>query len=107
MQLDKHGPHTITSEDALLAELDKICGEGIAVNDQEFALDLYAIAAPLCNGEGTVVAAVSLTAHSSATSLKEMVDALGPGLIATADRISALQASAFGPKSAAGRGNQI
>ena len=36
-----------------------------------------------------VVAAISLAAHSSMISLEEMVDALGPHLVSTADRISA------------------
>jgi IclR family pca regulon transcriptional regulator len=89
MRLDKHGPNTITSEDALLAELDKICGEGFAVNDQELAQDLYAIAAPLSNGEGTVVAAISLATHSVTSPLPRMIDASGPRLLAAADRISA------------------
>jgi DNA-binding IclR family transcriptional regulator len=36
-----------------------------------------------------VVAAVNMAAHSSMISLGELVDALGPHLISTADRISA------------------
>jgi hypothetical protein len=35
--------------------LDKICGEGIAVNDQELAEELYATEAPLTSGDGAVV----------------------------------------------------
>ena len=89
MQLDEHGPNTITSEDALLAELDKICGEGIAVNDQELARDLYAIAAPIHGKAGEVVAALGMVAPPSVTTPKELIDALGPQLVSTADRISA------------------
>lgn len=36
-----------------------------------------------------VVAAVNLAAHSSMISLEELVDALAPHLVATADNISA------------------
>ncbi len=36
-----------------------------------------------------VVAVVNLAAHSSMISLEELVDALGPHLVSTADRISA------------------
>jgi IclR family pca regulon transcriptional regulator len=89
MRLDKHGPNTITSEDALLAELDKICGEGFAVNDQELARDLYAIAAPVRGEAGEVVAALGMVALSSVTTPKELVDELGAQLVSTADRISA------------------
>ena len=36
-----------------------------------------------------MVAAVNMAAHSSMISLEELVDALGPHLVSTADRISA------------------
>src|ERR1017187_997503 len=48
-----------------------------------------AIAAPVRNEARDVVAAVSLSAPSSMISLEELVDALGPHLVSTADRISA------------------
>ncbi len=49
----------------------------------------YAIAAPVRNEARDVVAAVNLTAPSSMIALEELVDALGPHLVSTADRISA------------------
>jgi DNA-binding IclR family transcriptional regulator len=36
-----------------------------------------------------VVAAVNMVAHSSMISLEELVDALGPHLVSTADRVCA------------------
>jgi DNA-binding IclR family transcriptional regulator len=36
-----------------------------------------------------VIAAVNMAAHSSMISLGELVDALGPHLVSTADRVSA------------------
>ena len=89
MKLTKHGPNTITSKKALREELDDIQAAGFAVDDQEFAAELYAIAAPVRNEARDVVAAVNLVAHSSIISLEELVDALGPHLVSTADRISA------------------
>jgi IclR family pca regulon transcriptional regulator len=89
VKLTKRGPNTITSKKALSEELDKILAQGIAVNDQELAKDLYSIAAPVRNEARDVVAAINLTAHSSMISLEEMVDALSPHLISTAGRISA------------------
>jgi IclR family pca regulon transcriptional regulator len=89
MKLTKRGPNTITSKKALREELDEIHAAGFAVNDQELAADLFSIAAPVRNEAREVVAAVNLTAHSSMISLEEMVDALGPHLVSTADRISA------------------
>jgi IclR family pca regulon transcriptional regulator len=85
----KRGPNTITSKKALREELDEVLDAGFAVNDEELAAGLYAIAAPVRNEAREVVAAVSLSAHSSMISLEEMVDALGPHLVSTADRISA------------------
>jgi IclR family pca regulon transcriptional regulator len=84
----RRGPNTITSKKALQDELDDILDAGFAVNDQELAAELYAIAAPVRNQAREVAAAVNLVAHSSTISLEEMVDALGPHLVSTADRIS-------------------
>src|ERR1039458_8817633 len=89
MKLTKRGPNTITSKKALRDELDEVLAAGFAVNDQELAAGLYSIAAPVRNEAREVVAAVNLSAHSSMISLEEMVDALGPPLVSTADRISA------------------
>jgi len=88
-KLTKRGPNTITNKKALREELDEIQPAGFAVDDQEFAADLYAIAAPVRNEARDVVAAVDLVAPSSLISLEELVDALGPHLVSTADRISA------------------
>ena len=85
----KQGPKTITSKKALKVELEKIREDGFAVDDEEFAKGLYAIAAPVRNEGRDVVAAINLSAPSSLISLEEMVDALGPHLVSTADRISA------------------
>ncbi len=89
VKLTKRGPNTITSKKALREELDEVLDAGFAVNDEELAAELYAIAASVRNESREVVAAVSLSAHSSMISLEELVDALGPHLVSTADRISA------------------
>jgi IclR family transcriptional regulator, pca regulon regulatory protein len=89
MKLTKHGPNTITSKKALRDELDQVREESFAVNDQEMAADLHSIAAPVRDEAREVVAAINLAAHSSMISLEELVDALGPHLVSTADRISA------------------
>ncbi len=85
----KMGPNTITSKSGLRADFAHVQDEGFAVNDQELAPELYAIAAPVLSESDEVVAAMSMSAHSSMISLEEMVEHLGPHLIAAADRISA------------------
>jgi IclR family pca regulon transcriptional regulator len=89
VKLAKLGPNTITSKKALREELEEVHEAGFAVNDQELEANLCAIAAPVRNDARDVVAALGLSAHSSMISLEELVDALGPHLISTADRISA------------------
>ena len=89
IKLTKRGPNTITTKKALREELEQIGEAGFAVDDEELAPELYSIAAPVRNEAREVVAAASLSAHSSMISLEELVDALGPHLVSTADRISA------------------
>ena len=89
IKLSKQGPNTITSKKALREELDEVLVDGFAVNDEELAADLYAIAAPVRNEAREVVAAINVAAPSSMISLEEMVDGLSPHLLSTADRISA------------------
>ncbi len=89
VKLTKRGPNTITSKNALRDELDEIQVAGFAVNDEELAPEVYAIAAPVRNQARDVVAAVNLAAHTSMISLSGLVDGLSPHLISTADRVSA------------------
>ncbi len=89
MVLTKRAPNTITSKSALRQELEDVLEAGFAVNDQELAPELYSISVPVRNETREVVAAVNMAAHASMISLEELVDALGPHLISTADRISA------------------
>ena len=89
LKLTKHGPNTITGKKALKEELDEALEASFAVDDEELARDLYSIAAPVRNEAREVVAAVDIAAPSSMITLEELVDALGPHLISTADRISA------------------
>jgi IclR family pca regulon transcriptional regulator len=89
LQLDRHGPNTIRSKSALRGELEQIREDGLAVDDQEYAAGLYAIAAAVRCETGDVVAAATLVAHSRVIELADLIDALGPHLVSTADRISA------------------
>jgi IclR family transcriptional regulator, pca regulon regulatory protein len=89
MKLTKRGPNTITSKKALREELDEVLDASFAVDDEELAKDLYSIAAPVRNEGRQVVAAVDIAVPSSMITIGELVDALGPHLVSTADRISA------------------
>jgi len=89
MTLTRRGPNSITSKKALRTELEHVRREGLAVNDKELIAELISIAVPVSSGSHEVVAAVNLAAHESMISLEQLVDSLGPHLIATADQISA------------------
>lgn len=89
MTLTRRGPNSITSKKALRTELDNVHEEGMAVSDEELAEGLNSISVPVRNESREVVAAVSMSAPSSMISLEELVDALGPHLVSTADNISA------------------
>jgi IclR family pca regulon transcriptional regulator len=88
LKLERNSPSTITSRQALRAELERISEDGYALNDQELRPGLQAIAVPVRDESREVVAAVGIAASPEAISLTELTDALGPHLISTAARIS-------------------
>ncbi|MGA9875635.1 MAG: IclR family transcriptional regulator [Solirubrobacteraceae bacterium] len=89
MTFERRGPNSITSKKMLQKELDYVLEEGMAVNDQELAPGLIAMAVPVHQEDRSVVAALNMAAHTSMLSLEEMLGQLLPHLVATADRISA------------------
>ncbi len=89
MTLKRRGPNSIASKKALLVELELVLDEGIAVNSEELARGLVAIACPVRDDSREVVAAINLAAHTSMISSEEMVDQFLPHLLAAADDISA------------------
>jgi IclR family pca regulon transcriptional regulator len=95
---------TVTSVDKLRAALDRVRSQGWAIVDQELEEGLRAVAAPLRDRTGTVVAAVNISTHSTRMSLTQMRSDLLPPLLATAARIEADLELAHGgrPRSAAG-----
>lgn len=89
LKLAKHGPNTIASKKALRVELESIAEEGLAVDDEELASEVQAIAAPVRSSGGEVVAAINLVASRSMITVDELVVSLSPHLVASASRISA------------------
>jgi DNA-binding IclR family transcriptional regulator len=59
-RLARVAPNTITSHARLDRELDAVWARGWAVGDEEIEEDFVAVAAPIRNGEGRVVAAISV-----------------------------------------------
>ena len=89
VELRPLSPRTLTSRDALRAELAKVRSQGWALVDQELEEGLRSIAAPIRDRNGRTVAAVNLSAHASRMSIEHGRRKLVPQLLATAARIEA------------------
>jgi IclR family transcriptional regulator, pca regulon regulatory protein len=85
----RRGPNTITSKQALAAELGRVREQGYAINNEELAYGLRSIAAPVLSREGNAAGAINLAVHSSMVSSADMGARFGPVLMRTAADISA------------------
>jgi IclR family acetate operon transcriptional repressor len=67
-------PRSITSLDALRAELARVREQGYALSDQESIIGVGAVAAPLTNAYGNTVAGISVVYPSHLTSDSEIAE---------------------------------
>lgn len=81
---------TITEEAPLLAELARVRAQGYAIVDQELEPGLRAIAVPLTDGRGTVVAAINVGAHAERMGIQRMRDSVLPRMRRIAAEIERL-----------------
>jgi IclR family transcriptional regulator, pca regulon regulatory protein len=82
-------PRTVTSPDALRAELARVRAQGYSIVDQELEGGLRAVAAPVHDKTGVTVAAINVSSHASRSSMDKMRRELVPKLRAAAARIEA------------------
>jgi IclR family pca regulon transcriptional regulator len=85
----QRGPRTLTSKEALLAELERVRRTGLAVNDEELESALRSIAAPVRARSGEVIAAVNVSIPWSPATMTELLRRLGPTVLATAQEVAA------------------
>ena len=71
------------------AELRKVRARGWALTDEQLALGIRSVAAPLRDGSGRVIAAINVNAHAAQTTVEQLVDEHLPVLLHTAGEISA------------------
>ncbi|BEV15710.1 IclR family transcriptional regulator [Herbaspirillum huttiense F1] len=64
-KLQKFTPNTIIKQADLKKELKKILAEGFSISHSEKTADMVAVAAPVRDSQGNVVASLSMTAPSS------------------------------------------
>jgi len=88
-RLDRLTLHTLTSPEAVRAELAKVSRQGWAMVDQELEEGLRSVAAPIRDRRGVVIAAVNLSTHASRTTSESVREDLVPPLLATARSIEA------------------
>ena len=79
--------NTLRTRAALEAELERVRKQGWALVDQELELGLRALAAPVRDGRGTVVAAVGLVMQAAARERAEIEQTLVGPLCATCAEI--------------------
>ncbi len=72
---------TVTSVGELRKALDTVRAQGFALLDQELEVGLRAIAVPLRDGRGAVVAAINVGTHASRVSLETMREQFLPLLM--------------------------
>jgi IclR family transcriptional regulator, KDG regulon repressor len=86
--LTAYTPKTVTKRDALVAMLDEVRSREHAVDDEESESGLRAIAAPVRNHSGAVVAALGVAAPVQRMS-KKVLQSCVPSVMETARAVSA------------------
>jgi IclR family pca regulon transcriptional regulator len=98
---------TITTPQALRAELRRVRRQGYAVVDQELEEGLRSVAAPVRDRDGEVVAAVNIAVHAGRNSVDSVRRDLLPHLLATIAGIEAdLRITSPAPAAAPGTGTR-
>jgi IclR family pca regulon transcriptional regulator len=82
------GPNAVGSLQELLTQLHAIRREGIAVQDQEVAYGLRAVAAPVRGADGRAVAAANIAVNAAEYALADLLDRFAQPLLATTEEIS-------------------
>jgi DNA-binding IclR family transcriptional regulator len=96
-KLDRFTPNTISGRSPLRAELKRVREQGWARTAEELEIGLNAVAAPIRNADGAVVAAVSVSGPSYRLAA-ESFPAVAEKMCAGADEISS-RIGYFGPAS--------
>lgn len=72
--LDRHAPRTIVTIKALLQDLKRIVRRGYSTDNEEFLAGLVAVAVPVRDQQGRVVAAVACHAPAARMSLAKLME---------------------------------
>lgn len=83
-RLERHTPRTITDPELLAAHLRSLAGQGYTTDDEEYAVGVRCVAAPLRDGAGRVIAAIGVSGAAARISLDTLAE-LGAFVRAEAD----------------------
>jgi DNA-binding IclR family transcriptional regulator len=86
--LHRHTPHTIVEPAKLEAELDKIRGTGIGIDNEEFIEGMTAVAVPVLDSKGIICATVAVHGPTIRLPLPRAIG-LAPALLQAARAIEA------------------
>lgn len=89
VRLEPLTARTVSSVAALRGEVSRVRSQGWALVNQELEEGLRALAVPIRDRSGKVVAALNVSAHASRTSLEAMRRDLLPPLLKTAAKVEA------------------
>ena len=78
---------TLATKASLRKEIERVANQGYAIVDQELEEGLRSVAVPIHDVDGTVVAAINISAHVSRKTREEVRREFLPALAATASRI--------------------
>ncbi|MGH7692128.1 MAG: IclR family transcriptional regulator domain-containing protein [Candidatus Dormibacteria bacterium] len=93
VQLEPLTPTTLVDRRELRQALATVHADGFATVDQELEQGLRSVAAPIRDRQGSVIAAVNVSAHATTVSLDDLRTTFLPQLLATAEEIEADLAS--------------
>lgn len=88
IDFSRYTPNTITDRQDLNTHLELVATQGYAIEDEELDVGLRAVAAPIRNHTGFVVAAISLSGPSTRFDKSRMSNELAPLVINAAKSIS-------------------
>jgi IclR family pca regulon transcriptional regulator len=91
-ELKAHTERTITSPVKLREELAHVSRRGFAVSDQELAIGIRTVGAPVHDARGAVIGSIGATTLVSTVGLRDLRARVVPALMRAATRLSALSA---------------
>ena len=94
--LTAYTPHTIVDHRALLSELALIRKRGYAINDEELAIGLRGVSAPIRDATRRAVAAINVSGPTATISRERLKSEIMPAVVKTAGHISLALGYALG-----------